>query len=1127
MDTGTVGAGSFGNDYLAGGAGSDYVFGQLGNDVIQGDGSIDFISYPIAQVDGGLPVTTSVGGRVGAWRTPGDASDPTGPLTLYPSYEKASDGEDYVEGGGGNDVIFGGLGQDDLVGGSSSFFSLTTMNLRPDGADMIFGGAGTRAGRNDDTFVTGAAEHARDADTIVGDNGNIVRIVGTFGADVGQTLKYVTFRYDTYVGEKLIVRGVAPLDYTPGGPDFAPGNFGLDTTGTCSGAAATGTCSMVLPVGPSRNGGGAANGSTWLVDVGGNDEVHGESGDDTAYGLVGHDRLFGDGQDDDLVGGWGNDWISGGTGSDGILGDDGRIFTSRNAATGVTTAGVACSGPGTTAAPCFSEPLYGVRAFLAADPDTRTSQGNVLNEFIYTPGQVQTATINPGGALVKIVDLTPFNLTPGTVDQPLFDANNSDDVIFGGWADDFIHGGSGDDAIGGGEALPQSYIQRYLDEAACQQEINCATGLARTDFYRPWNPGDILHFGADTNPWHSNHHNASRLGEFLLYDEYDPRREILFYSTGEVWKAGVAPTFQYFLNESATEGYDSPSSCIQPTNQGCAAYGIVKTDGSDVIFGDLGNDWVVGGTGKDTIWGGWGNDLLNADDVLTTNNNLNDVPETHGWYEDRVYGGAGLDILIGNTGGDRLIDWVGEFNSYLVPFAPFGIATVSRQNEPQLPEFLYALSESQGADPTRTEDGGDAARNGEPNGELGLIRQVDHGLWQTQTGGPTDPQAGNIPGGRRDVLRGADFNNGSMQGFAADSGVFSVTSGALTVSATSPAGDAAAVFYSEVYLPIYYELSARVTIVKPTGGWKANAYVIFDYFSPTDFKFAGINQATNKLELGHRTAAGWIVDASGVVTGGIKNDTAYDLLVQVNGTTVMVNINGKLILTKTMPVRILDGETVGLNKGLVGFGSDNSRGVFDDILVQALPPTVTTDRTENFDTVGAFTGTQVGTWSISGVTSTPGTGRITGTPTGGLALATYALPRSLQPESYLELSTKLKTSGMAGITFDQYSSTDFKFAAVDVVGQRIVLGHYEARTGWVIDASVARTLTATTDYTIELALKGASVSVVVNGVFALSTSFNAPVVDGSFGVFGRAVSVNADWFRFRTNDAGVGSVASP
>ena len=71
---------------------------------------------------------------------------------------------------------------------------------------------------------------------------------------------------------------------------------------------------------------------------------------------------------------------------------------------------------------------------------------------------------------------------------------------------------------------------------------------------------------------------------------------------------------------------------------------------------------MVGGSGKDDIYGGWGNDLLNADDILTTNGSLNDTPDTHATYEDRAYGGAGIDILIGNTGGDRLIDWVGEFN---------------------------------------------------------------------------------------------------------------------------------------------------------------------------------------------------------------------------------------------------------------------------------------------------------------------------------------------------------------------------------------------------------------------------------------------------------------------------------
>ena len=111
-------------------------------------------------------------------------------------------------------------------------------------------------------------------------------------------------------------------------------------------------------------------------------------------------------------------------------------------------------------------------------------------------------------------------------------------------------------------------------------------------------------------------------------------------------------------------------------------------------------------------WGGWGNDLLNMDDDLSSGGAANDVPDTSSSYEDRAFGGAGLDVLIANTGGDRLIDWIGEFNSYLVPFAPFGEFTVSRQVPPSLYQFLYDLSKAQGADPTRSEDGTAKARNG-------------------------------------------------------------------------------------------------------------------------------------------------------------------------------------------------------------------------------------------------------------------------------------------------------------------------------------------------------------------------------------------------------------------------------
>jgi hypothetical protein len=161
------------------------------------------------------------------------------------------------------------------------------------------------------------------------------------------------------------------------------------------------------------------------------------------------------------------------------------------------------------------------------------------------------------------------------------------------------------------------------------------------------------------------------------------------------------------------------------------------------------------------LTGGWGDDLLNADNehdstAATDDPRANDLPDPHPSYEDKAFGGAGRDILIGNTGGDRLIDWAGEFNSYIVPFAPFGSFTISRSLLPQLADFLYALSMSDGADPTRSLDtGNDSGRNGEPDGELGLVRQQDL-YWRDQTGAPDDPQPGNNRGVRKDVLRSND-----------------------------------------------------------------------------------------------------------------------------------------------------------------------------------------------------------------------------------------------------------------------------------------------------------------------------------------------------------------------------------
>src|SRR5262249_39819747 len=127
-------------------------------------------------------------------------------------------------------------------------------------------------------------------------------------------------------------------------------------------------------------------------------------------------------------------------------------------------------------------------------------------------------------------------------------------------------------------------------------------------------------------------------------------------------------------------------------------------DGTDRVFGDDGNDWLVGGTDNDRLFGGKGDDLLNGDDNLDTNAGANNQPAAAA-LPDRASasGGDGRDVLIATTGGARLFDWSGEFNTYLVPFSAFGEPTVYRSPSPQIQAFLLGLGKESGADPSLTE----------------------------------------------------------------------------------------------------------------------------------------------------------------------------------------------------------------------------------------------------------------------------------------------------------------------------------------------------------------------------------------------------------------------------------------
>jgi Ca2+-binding RTX toxin-like protein len=751
----------YGNDYIAGGNANDVIFGQLGNDTVQGDGSIE---TAIDADENTEPVSATRDQSVTSDLTP-TLSVTAYEMSLVASYEQADDGDDYIEGMGGDDVIFGNLGQDDIIGDNSSLFTLDTLDERlPNGSDIIFGGSGERADHdhdvidtNNDTIILEDV-HARDADVIAGDNANIYRIVGT--ADVvspesvvfpgtGELEGFLSFGYDEaridglgadLNNQLIIVRAVELLDYTPGGPDYDAANAALD--------------------------------------IGGADEVHGESGDDFVYGMVGADILFGDSEDDDIIGGWGPDWISGGQDMDGVIGDDGRIYTARYMdLIDTSKQGNKVTSDLDPADPAdYAELLNGVFGVDELNKEIRTP-GNIQQAIIHPTLVLDDLTVTDVGEIFKTVDLTPFNLTPmGQMDDPLFEPLYANDIIFGGLGNDFLHGSAGDDAMSGAEALPLYFnapVNPDDPETVVPNPERTADNASR--------PDDLLGFLPD------------RI-EFYDYDEEAPRAKLVPFLLNFDASGDPHP------DETDNDNFDE-----------------------DQIFGDLGNDWMVGGPDNDHMFGGFGSDLMDADDNKDTDVNPDDgIPfDNYGPdpinidIQDRAYGGAGRDVLIANTGGDRLMDWIGEFNSFIVPFAPFGEFTVTRAVSPHIFDFLYDLSEALGADPTRAVDTGNAAdRNGEPDGELGLITQKDGQLWKDQTGAPIDPQPGNIPGGKRLTLRGVDFNDGTQQAFTADSGVWEVKQGRFHVSPEVRGANATAVFHVGEYIPNYFELLATISTSK-------------------------------------------------------------------------------------------------------------------------------------------------------------------------------------------------------------------------------------------------------------------------------------------------------------------------
>ncbi len=481
-----------------------------------------------------------------------------------------------------------------------------------------------------------------------------------------------------------------------------------------------------------------------------------------------------------------------------------------------------------------------------------------------------------------------------------------------------------------------------------------------------------------------------------------------------------ATGFQWFLNLASDEGAaDGRLRQLRPQRRPASPTAFRHSDGSDAIFGDLGNDWMVGGTGQDTLYGGWGNDLMNADDVMTIpglgvrrSEGQEDpaVAQRHARHPSALRR-PGLrrrrprraDRQHRRRPPHRLGRRVQQLHRPVRPVRhrhrqPPGAAVAVRVPLRPLGEPGRRPDPRRGPERHRSRARGPQRRA--RTASSAWSPRATTGLWQDQTGGPSDPQPGNIPGGARDVLRSADFGDGQLNAFAVDSGAWAVTQGTLSVEAASLGQDAAAVWYHDEYLPVYYEMVGRVYIEKPTGGWKANANVIFDYFGPTDFKFAGLDQSINKLVMGYRDATGWHVVAQSPVLGSVSHSKWYDMVVAVNGSTVTVLVNGTSYFTYTFGARHRSTASPTASTRACSGSARTTRGAASTTspCASCRPTSPSTAARTSPTALAQWLDPETGTWAI-------GASRYSGSATAGLGVALADLGRQVAYDAYLELDT--------------------------------------------------------------------------------------------------------------------------
>ncbi|MFV2067966.1 MAG: lamin tail domain-containing protein, partial [Pirellulales bacterium] len=168
-----------------------------------------------------------------------------------------------------------------------------------------------------------------------------------------------------------------------------------------------------------------------------------------------------------------------------------------------------------------------------------------------------------------------------------------------------------------------------------------------------------------------------------------------------------------------------------------------------------------------------------------------------------------------------------------------------------------------------------------------------------------------------------DFQDGTAEGFDRVRGSWGVIDGRYEVTPDDE-GDAISIVSAATDLGSRYTL--RMTIQIPDQEtFNKNAIVLFDYRSPTDFKFASFHASSGKWRIGRRDADGWVFLAEN--KRKLEADRDYLIELEVDGSSVTVRSAGVTQVDYDFD-EVMQG-------GQIGLGSKNGSARFDDFVFES------------------------------------------------------------------------------------------------------------------------------------------------------------------------------------------------